>query len=268
MSIISVIQYKPRMGFCAADVADNFRRCEDLVQTAWSVGSELIVFPELCLTGYSFISGEAAISVSESWDGKTFKSMRGVATTLKSYVAWGYVESDGSRLYNSATIVSPDGSVVCRYRKLNLWGNDFLWASPGTDPPRVVSTDIGLMSLAICRDIRNVVPALVPRRASDDQGDSGGPLYGRERPEIVAACVNWGDGGFPPVKLMDFVASNRCTLAVANRWGVEESSHGFSQDFGLGGSVIIEPDWKVHTSGLEFGKDCVVTARVEIGRKS
>jgi hypothetical protein len=60
---------------------------------------------------------------------------------------------------------------------------------------------------------------------------------------------------------MDFVANNGCTLVVANRWG-EERNGSFSQDFGHGGSAVVEKDWTVHTGGLAFGEDCVVTAAI------
>lgn len=263
MTIISVIQYKPRMAFCQADVSDNFRRSTDLIHTAWNVGSELVVFPELCMTGYSFLSGDSAAAVAEPWNGKTFKSMAGVAYSLKSYVAYGYVETDGSKLYNAAHVIGPNGSLVCRYRKMNLWGNDYMWATPGVSKPEVIKTEIGLLSLIICRDIRNVAPVSTPRTASDDE-PGGVPMYQQGKPEIVAGCVNWGDGGFPPVKWMDFVASNKCVLAVANRYGAEQSTNGYRQDFGIGGSIIIEPDWTIHSLGLEFNQDCVVTASVDI----
>lgn len=256
MSIISAVQFKPRMAFCSADVSDNFKKCEDLIHQAWNLGSELVVFPELFLTGYSFLSAEEAILVSEPWDGRTFKTMRSVANSLKAYIAWGYVEIDGDRLYNSATIVAPNGVVVCRYRKNNLWGNDFLWASPGRERPHVVDTELGKISVIVCRDLRDKIPTNLPRQASE-----GKSFFSESQsPDIVAACVNWGDGGFPSTKWMDFAADNKCNLVIANRWGEENSNNGFKQDFGKGGSIIIEPDWTTHTSGLKFNNNCVVTA--------
>jgi predicted amidohydrolase len=263
MNIISAVQFKPRMASCAADVADNFRRCEGLVHDAWRVGSSLVVFPELFLTGYSFMSGLEAQAVAEAWDGRTFKSMRGVAMETGAYVAWGYVEGSGPHLHNSATVVAPNGMVVCRYRKINLWGNDFLWATPGKEPPRVADTELGKLSVVVCRDIRDEIPGNIPRTAS---GDDDPPMFQRDSPDLVAACTNWGKGGFPSATWMKFVADNACVMALANRWGVEERESGFRQDFGQGGSVVIEPDWTVHTSGLKFNADCVVTAAVE-GRK-
>jgi len=258
MRIISVVQFRPRLASCVADVSDNLRKVDRLIHDAWAVGSQLVVFPELFLTGYSFMSGEEAAKVAEPWDGRTFKSMRDIAVQLKSYVAWGYPEVDGKNLYNSATVVGPDGSVACKYRKINLWGNDFLWATPGLDPALIVPTEIGMLSVVVCRDLRDEIPKNIPRTASENA-----TMFPMGKPDVVAACVNWGRGGFPPVSWMDFVGDNKCVLAVANRWGKEEASLGFSQDFGHGGSAIVEPNWKVHTSGLKFGEDCIVSAALE-----
>ena len=254
MYILSAIQFSPRLASCSADVADNIRKCSDLLSSAEQIGSDLIVLPELAFTGYSFMNMEEAIVVSEQWNGPTFRAMREFAMSSGSHVAWGYVESDPDTelLYNSATIVAPNGNAIARTRKLNLWGNDFLWASPGSEMPPVVQTELGLMSVIICRDIRNVKPTLL--RTSS--------LYDGLKPDIVAACTNWGEGGFPSSTWMEFAATNSCVMVIANRWG-EETNNDFTQDFGRGGSVIIGKDWKVKTSGLKFNTNCVVSALME-----
>lgn len=258
MNILSAVQFRPRLAACAADVQDNFRKCEGLIHRAAVMGSSLVVFPELALTGYSFLNREEACRVCERRDGPTYRAMAGVASDLKAYVAWGYVEADSDgTLYNSASLVAPDGRIVSRSRKMNLWGNDFLWATPGRDLPAVAETEMGSISVAVCRDLRDKVPQNVPRVASRDAG-----IFGGRPVDVVAACTAWGKGGFPSTTWMDFAANNSCTLVISNRWG-EERNGSFVQDFGHGGSAIVSNDWTVHTGGLEFGEDCVVSAPYE-----
>ena len=259
MAILSAVQFRPRLATSHADVKDNLRRCEELFHAAARMGSEMVVCPELFLTGYSFLSKEQAGMVCERQDGPTFRAMRGVALELKAYVSWGYVEvgNDGS-LYNSATLVGPDGSILTSYRKVNLWGNDFLWARPGSSSAPVVETEFGSTSIVVCRDLRNKIPDNIPRTAS-----KGVPLFGTQKVDLVAASVNWGKSGYPSTSWMDFVADNKCVLVVANRWG-EEQNKNYVQDFGQGGSIIVEPDWSCHTGGADFGRDCVVTASVQL----
>ena len=255
MIILSAVQFKPNLAHNMADVHNNLRRCEPLIHDAWKVGSQLVVFPELFLTGYAFTDSTQAASVAERKDGPTFRTMRDIAIQLDCYVAYGYVESDGNRLYNSAQIIGPDGVAYCQYRKVNLWGNDFLWATPGASVPDVVRTPFGNLSVVICRDIRAKIPDNIPRVASTS-------FFDTKKPDIVAACANWGKGGFPSTSWMDFAANHKCSLVVANRYGVEQNN-GYELDFGCGGSIIIEKDWNVHTAGLKFNNDCVVTAVME-----
>jgi len=255
MVIISSIQFKPTLARNNADIRANFKKCEDLVNEAWKFGSELVVFPELCLTGYTFLTSEEAWKAAERFDGPTFREMRGVATELSSYVVYGFLEADGDKLHNSSLIISPDGDIVSRYRKVNLWGNDFLWATPGTETPTVVNTDFGTLSHIICRDIRARIPSNIPRQAST-------PFFKDIKPKYVATCANWGKGGFPSTTWMDFAANHKCNLIISNRYG-QETNNNFTNDFGNGGSLIIQKDWKTHTNGLKFNSDCVVSARIE-----
>lgn len=257
MEILSAVQFSPRLARGPADVSDNFRRLEPYVRQAAELGTSFLVLPELCLTGYSFMNPDEAAAVAEPHDGPTFRKMAGVARALSSYVTWGYVESDGHSLYNSASMVDPDGKLVTGYRKVNLWGNDFLWARPGGKSAPVVKTRFGNTSLVICRDLRDKIPDNIPRIAA-----SGPPLFDGQAMDLVAACVNWGKGGFPSTSWMEFVANNKCTLVVCNRWGTEERDDvgRYELEFGHGGSCIVQPDWTVHTGGLRFSENCVVTA--------
>jgi len=255
MFVISAIQFCPRLSSNKLDVLDNFQRLKPLICQAARMKTKFLVLPELCMTGYSFLSKDDAKAVAEKRDGPTFIRMRTIARLLSSYVSWGYIRiSDSGCLYNSATMVNPLGYPIAWYDKINLWGNDYLWASPGLAAAPIVETEFGKTSLIICRDLRGKIPKNTPRMAgvSDD-------YFGGESVDLVAACTNWGKGGFPANSWMDFVVDNQCTLVVANRWG-SESLRDFTQDFGHGGSAIIKKDLSVHTSGLKFSSDCVVTA--------
>ncbi len=251
--IFASVQFRPSFATSRAEVKENLRRCEGLLDQAGALGAELIAFPELAATGYSFLNENQASSVAEGRDGLTAQFMSDAARELQAYISWGFVEADGNKLYNSASMAGPDGKVLLTSRKLNLWGNDFLWASPGRFAPPVIQTDLGALSSIVCRDVKNKIPGNVPRLAAST------PLFGDLKPDVVTLHVNWGKGGFPATPWMDFVADNDCTVLVANRWGVEKNSH-FEQDFGHGGSTIIDKDWKVYTSGLVFNRDCVVHA--------
>jgi len=255
--ILAAVQYSPRLARGPADVRDNFRRAAPLLDMAARIGSSLVVMPELCMTGYSFLERREAAAVAEPADGETFRAFRDYAVRSECYVAYGFVEDAGNGLHNSAAVVSPRGDMVLLARKHHLAGTDNLWADPSDEPPPVVQTELGMMAAVICRDLK------------DDgvHGREGGILGGRHV-DLVAGLTNWGKDMFPSSRWVEFARDNKCVLVVSNRWGdeVNESKrHGrYVQDFHLGGSAVIEPGGKVHIGGLRFGEDCVVAARPEV----
>lgn len=256
---VAAVQFAPVFG----DKEGNLRRIAQLVAKAVQVGARAIVLPELCTTGYSFLSKAAAAEVAEivGPGGRTLTVMERLAAHYNVAIAWGMVEVDqGSRgLYNAQVLVTPHDGWVS-YRKANLWGNDFIWATPGRGSPPVLRTSFGRspgqppsfmdkfvtsrFGLLICRDVR-------------DKARGIPDLYEKGDADVVLLSANWGRGGFPAVAWMDFVHDNGMPLVVANRHG--EESH---NDFGPGGSCIIQADGTVITDGLVMGQDCIVTGEV------
>jgi predicted amidohydrolase len=176
--------------------------------------------------------------------------MRVLAESFRVHVVWGMIELETGtgNLYNSQVYVSPEGTWIS-YRKVNRWGNDFLWAQPGRGNPPVTTVKFGeetrKVGLLICRDVR------------DKKDDDWKSFYEKGDADIVAMSANWGDGGFPSVSWMEFVEDNDMTIIVSNRYGKEANN-----DFGEGGVCVIEPPDTVHCDGLRWYEDCVVYAEV------
>lgn len=254
MPTLTAVQFRPRLAQGPADVRDNFRRLEPLLAKAASLGSDLVVLPELCLTGCTIMSPEEAALVSEPLDGWTFRAFRDFAVRAECYVAFGLVEDSGEALHNTAAVVGPDGELVLASRKANGAGCDYLWAVLPEEPMPVAETDIGTLSAVVCRDLRNEMP------------DGKTDILGGKKVDVVAGLTNWGKGFWPSSTWMEFVYDRKCSLVVANRWGTEEREGPYGRavsEFGQGGSAIIEGDGRVRIGGLRLGEDCVVSHRVE-----
>lgn len=251
---VAAIQFAPVF----KDKRGNLQKLRRLVAQAAVGGAKLIVLPELCTTGYSFMSEEEAREFAECprWMDDEMNPEHGMhafytlASKLNVSIVWGFVELDPGtkKLYNSQLYIGPDGFYES-YRKINRWGNDFLWATAGNaNPPVIRATIDGVerkIGLLICRDVRDKV--------NDDWKN----LYSPGDADIVAFSSNWGDGGFPAVNWMDFAAENHAVLIVANRYGQETCNN-----FGEGGSCIIEPNGKVHCQGLKWDQDCIIYADI------
>ena len=165
------------------------------------------------------------------------------------------VDPGTNELHNSQVLVSPDGTWV-HMAKINRWGNDYLWCRPGRGNPPIMKAYFeapnggGLIEkkvgLLVCRDVR------------DKKDDNWSSFYEKGDADIVCLSANWGDGGFPSVTWMDFVENNHATLIVSNRYGKETCN-----DFGEGGSCIIEPPDTIHCKGVKWDAECIVYADLE-----
>ena len=98
------------------DVKTNLTATIEMIQAAKTKGLDLVVFPELSLTGY-FVREryhEVALRIDSPEIKKLARATKGTA------VAVGFIEeSPAMNFYNSA-LVAVDGEIVFAYRKLNL----------------------------------------------------------------------------------------------------------------------------------------------------
>lgn len=249
---VAAIQFAPTFG----DKLMNLRMMHKLGEQAALHGAKLIVFPELATTGYSFMNAAQAepfadVAIIEDDPGNSFSTMGKLCVQFNCAVVWGFVERDPGtgKLYNSQAFLEKraDGWYFETYRKINPWGNDYLWAGRGNANPPVVHSEVvgKRVGLLICRDVR------------DKKNDDWNNFYSKGDADIVAFSTNWGDGGFPSVTWMDFVEDHNVALIVSNRYGQETCNN-----FGEGGTCVIEPSGKVHTDGLEWSQDCIVFADI------
>jgi len=222
----------------------NLQMMTHLIDKAYHKGAKVVVLPELATTGYSFLSKREALEFSENLgDPKkrsVFDSMLQLSKSLDMVIVWGFVESDDSeKCYNSQCMVTPEGNYYV-YRKMNRWGNDFIWAFDGEDSPMVIKWRGKRMGMLICRDIRN-------------KADKEDYLYAKGDADMVLFSSNFGDGGFPAVAWMDFVKDTGIPLVVSNRYGQETCNN-----FGEGGICIIHANLHVECTGLEWDSPSIV----------
>lgn len=240
---VAVTQFAPEL----RNKSINIQRMEDFCLEAHMLGANLVVFPELATTGYAYLSEKAAREDAEviGEKGETFSRMLEVARETNMTLVWGMMEVDPKtgELHNSQVLLTPEGRWETA-RKLNSFGNDFLWATPGTKPPPILTHLGHKIGLLICRDVR-------------DKSDELDSIYSKGDASLVCFSANWGAGAFPANSWMSFVKNNNCWLAVSNRYGKEENL-----DFGFGGIGIISPEGKVFCDGVRWGQDCMVVADI------
>ena len=107
-----------------ANVDHNLSKMKDQMRKASAVGAELLIFPELFLSGYRVPADEMKM-IAEERDGPSFQELSRTARESNTAVLYGYPEVDRSSgapvYYNSAQLIDRDGSSLINYHKTHLW---------------------------------------------------------------------------------------------------------------------------------------------------
>jgi predicted amidohydrolase len=84
-------------------------------------GADLIIFPELFLSGYNI--GETVRELAEQADGPACRMAARFAKDADIAILYGYPERLNNDVYNSAVLIDRGGDAVANYRKTHLYGN-------------------------------------------------------------------------------------------------------------------------------------------------
>jgi predicted amidohydrolase len=135
----------------------NFIKLEKFARQAAAQGAQVVVAPEGFLEGYvgnehrsPGLTREKYLAVGEKIDGPLLSRVARLARELKIYLSIGYAERRDDRMFNSAVIFSPDGSVTGHYSKSHT-ADDEPFNTKGTDFP-VFPTPLGRWGALICFD--------------------------------------------------------------------------------------------------------------------
>jgi predicted amidohydrolase len=240
---LSIIQFTPEWG----NKKVNLERIGNLLT---GLETDIIVLPEFCTTGYSFLSKEEALNEAEELSRESSALFKKLSLQLNAVIVAGFAEKDGDLTYNSALIALPDGDLKT-YRKSHLFYKEKLCFEPGNSGFFVVdhptkNCRIGVM---VCNDWR------YPEAARSLA------LLGAD----VIACPSnlvstlWG------VAMPARALENKVYLAVANRCGTEirQLADGSEQTLTFnGGSVIYDYNG---SPLMQAGKteDALITIEIE-----
>lgn len=133
---------------------DNRALAARRTEAAFASGADIVVLPELALSGYVVDPAEAR-RVAEPLDGPSLSELGSLAATHDGIVVYGFCESDGEALFNSVVAVGPDGPVL-HYRKLHLFDRELDAYTPGDLGLPVAETPYGVLGVCICYDLRFV----------------------------------------------------------------------------------------------------------------
>ena len=134
-------------------IAENTALFDQACATAKTGGADLIIFPEMALTGYN-IGAERIRTLAEPCSGAMVQALRDMAQRHNIGLLCGFPELDGTQVFNSAALIDASGRLLSVCRKAHLFGDVDRAAFSAADAlcPIAQFGDWSL-GLAICYDV-------------------------------------------------------------------------------------------------------------------
>lgn len=138
------------------DKTENIKKTEENVVKAKKHGADLVVFPELSLTGY--VVRDQIYELAENIPGPATRTVEAIAKKNNAYIIFGMPEiseKTQATLHNAAVLIGPEG-FIGKYRKMYLPTHSVFeekrYFRPGYQTA-VFDTKLGKIGLTICYDI-------------------------------------------------------------------------------------------------------------------
>lgn len=146
---VAVVQFTPEFG----NKTENLFRIGRIIE---ETAADIVIFPELCTTGYFFSSRKIVETLAEPAGGDTGLFFKGMAKTHNKIIIAGFAEKDNEKLYNSCLIASPEDERLYVYRKIHLFYKEKSCFDPGNIDVFVYRDAVRDISIApmICYDWR------------------------------------------------------------------------------------------------------------------
>lgn len=154
---IGLAQFKPSLG----DVPTNLARHLTLIEQAAAQDVQLLVFPELSLTGYNLQDLVHEVARRPTADDPAFAQLLGASAAYRMDLTVGFVEEDDRHRFFISQAYLSRGEVLHVHRKVYLptytmfdEGRYFAWG----DAVTAFDTPFGRFGMLICEDFWHVSP--------------------------------------------------------------------------------------------------------------
>jgi predicted amidohydrolase len=249
---LALAQIATRLG----DVEANLEKHLECIKQARQQEADLIVFPELSLTGYALQDLVATVAHRPNPDDAIFKPLLAESQNLDIVV--GFVDEDARHRFYIASAYLSEGRVLHVHHKVYMptyglfdEGRFFAWG----DSVRAFDTRFGRVGLLICEDFWHVSPPYLLWLDGADimlfsSASPGRGLTDREKLE----SARW-------VERVSKAYASMFTSFVAhcNRVGYEDGLHFW------GGATVNDPNGELIAQGPYF-EEAVTVARLDLNQ--
>lgn len=242
---ISLFQYCPKW----EDKSFNMQKILSIIEKKSHMG-EILIFPEMTLTGFSMNTSSLAEKMCDS----TYAFFAAIARKYQTNVFAGMIEKSARCHYNTMIHITPQGKLKSKYRKIHPFSysseNKFFRAGSELVLTKVNNWTIGL---SICYDLR--FPELYR-------------LYAKNRVELIIDIANWPDTRIEHWRslLKARAIENQCYVAGVNRVGrdLKLNYNGYSSIFDPMGKEIGNAKSKETILTVEINRSYIKEVRKKL----
>lgn len=236
----------------AASTTEALARLDASAARAATQGVDLLVCPEMSLTGY-LLGADRVQTLAETAQGPLAQAVAAIAQRHGLAIVYGYPERhpDGARPFNAVQCIGPQGHALGHYRKTHLYGEaDQRQFSPGPQASQIFEWHGWRLGLLVCFDVE--FPETVRLLA----------LQGVDLVLVPTANME-GFDEVPRLLVPARACENRVFVAYANACGSEAGTAfgGLSTVCGPGGEVVGQAGRDADWLQVTLQRSALATAR-------
>lgn len=249
---VGLAQINPKLGDVEANLALHLQQIEE----AANQGVELLVFPELSLTGYRLRDLTYDVCIRPSQNDRVFGKMLEACRDLD--VVFGFVEADQRQKFHIASAYVSKGELTHLHRKVYLptygmfdEGRYFAWGNS----VRAFDTRFGRVGLLICEDFWHISP---PYLLWLDGADililcSSSPGHGLASEQKIGSA-RWVEH------------INQAYASIFTNFVIHCNRTGFEDGVTFwGGSTVYDPEGNLVNQGPYY-EEALVTAQLDLNQ--
>ncbi len=203
------------------------QNCKKILSALKDVEADLIVLPELALSGYYFKDKTESLKYAEDLENSTIiDSIISLAEYKNMHIVLGFAEKQGEQCFNSSALIGPNG-IEHVYRKVHLFNEEKFCFDPGNKPFVVNDINGVKIGMMICFDW--VFPEVTRILALQ-----GAQIICQPSNLVLTFCQQ---------TMLARCIENKVFAITANRYGVDKRPQG-SLKF-TGKSQIVAPGGKL-----------------------
>ncbi|MFS0783063.1 carbon-nitrogen hydrolase family protein [Bacillus sp. 1P06AnD] len=236
---VGLAQFTPVL----SDKWKNANRMAEYLREAKMQKADIVLFPELALTGYSI--GCELEEQAESVEGETLTFLRSVCRELAIHSVISFPEKKEGSYYISSALIDDEGGIAGVYRKTHLFGEEAASFKRGDCWP-VFETKLGRIGVMICYDLEFPEVARLLRLQRADL--------------ILVNTANMTPyERYQTVYMQSRAMENEIPIAICNRLGMEGDLHFFGNSMAVDGKghvlIDMQSEETFRTVDVPLGKE-------------